>query len=153
MQVCASPETARSNLRCAENMRRKEGILKDFIEYIDSSMEDLQKEEQELIAADRKDESNLVRIRSNIFGIARTLYEVTAKKESPENVTDAYLEKTDKLAGNWELSLQMAEEHDDIEKKVIEEVKLCTIQEINQKLREVGYDRSGSNQIIQVSCR
>ncbi len=112
--------------------------MDEFIIYLDQSIKALQNLEKELAATDRKDDSNLVRIRCNIYGIAKTVYEVIKKKENEDDWKDKYLSRTEQITANWKISLQLAKEHQDIEKQVIEELKLQTIREINRTLQEAA---------------
>lgn len=133
-----------------------------FITYIEESIAKLQQEENMLISSDRKDEANLVKIRINIYGICRTILQVIAKEQSAgrlaqkkelERITgeqaaqepgtdrwkEAYLQKLDALPQNWKASYDKAKEHNDVEKLVIEEIKLETLQAIRCKFQEI-YD-------------
>lgn len=101
--------------------------MNQFNQYIKELIEQLQKEEQQLIQSDRKDEANFVRIKMNICDICKTIYNV--KK-------DEYLKQLTRLSENWKISLEKAKEHNDTEKIVIEETKLEILQQIMKKYKE-----------------
>ena len=104
-----------------------------FTAYIDQSVNDLAQEEKSLADSDRKDESNLVKIRINVYGICKTIYKAFVKQDGQTESNGPYLRKLDELAQNWKLSYEKAIEHDDVKKAVIEEIKIQTLEEIRNK--------------------
>lgn len=64
--------------------------MEQFLDYIKESIEKANKEVQSLIAQDRKDEANLMKIRANIYGICQTIYEVVSKTNSGEALKEEY---------------------------------------------------------------
>ena len=104
--------------------------MNQFIQYIHDTIEQLQKEEQELIQSDRKDEANFVRIKMNICDICKTIYNVTEKRTTPDNLREEYLKQLKRLPENWKISLEKAREHEEVEKIVVEETKLEMLKQI-----------------------
>lgn len=104
--------------------------MNQFIHYINDTIEQLQKEEQELIQSERKDEANFVRIKMNICDICRTIYNVTEKRTTPDNLKEEYRKQLTRLPENWKISLEKAQEHGEVEKIVIEETKLEMLNQI-----------------------
>lgn len=104
--------------------------MNQFIHYINDTIEQLQKEEQELIQSDRKDEANFVRIKMNICDICKTIYNVTEKRTTPNNLREEYLKQLTRLPENWKISLEKAREHGKVEKIVVEETKLEMLNQI-----------------------
>lgn len=111
--------------------------MEQLITYIDETVTKLQQEERELAASDRKDESNLTKIRINVYGICKTLFEVSAKQKIKEELKEDYPKRLTKLYENWKLSYEKAKEHNDVEKVVIEELKLQTLEEVKNKFMEL----------------
>ena len=111
--------------------------MKEYIAYIDEMIAKLQKEEQNLIASDRKDEANLVKIRTNIYGIGKTVYNVVAGSGNREDIKTEYLKKMTLIPQSWKESYEKAKAHDDVEKIVIEEIKLETVEELKNKFLEI----------------
>ncbi len=111
--------------------------MSSLLEYIDKTVEQLQKEEKSLASTDRKDESNLVKIRINVYGICKTVYQVFSQIKSEDVLKEAYLEKLDSLAKGWRESYEKARKFEDVEKAVVEELKLQTISDIRQKFIEI----------------
>lgn len=111
-----------------------------FTEYIDNKIVKLKNEEAELQNADRKDEANFAKIKINICEICKTLYNVSQKEPDGQNAREFFLQKLDKLSLEWKASLEKAKEFDDIEKTVIEEIKLEILEEIRKKYTEVSGD-------------
>ena len=111
--------------------------MNHFSKYIDEAVEQLQQEENYLASTDRKDESNLVKIQINGYGICKTIYQVFAKTKAGNVLKDAYLEKLDSLAAGWQEAHEKAKEFDAVEKAVIEEIKLQTIDDIRNHFIEL----------------
>lgn len=111
--------------------------MEQFITYIDETVTKMQQEEKELAASDRKDESNLTKIRINVLGICKTLFEVSAKQNTGEALREDYPKRLTKLSENWKISYEKAKEHNDVEKEVIEELKLQTLEEVKKKFMEL----------------
>lgn len=111
--------------------------MNDFIQYLKNSIENANQKEQELITTERKDEANLQKIRANIYGICRTIYEVAAKTKSGDELVEEYTKKLDNLPKNWVESYEKAKVHNDVEKILIEETKLEVLKEVKEKFEEL----------------
>ncbi len=111
--------------------------MEQFITYIDENVEKLQQEEKALAASDRKDEANLVKIRINVYGICKTVFGVAEKQSAGELLKEDYPKRLTKLSENWKVSYEKAKEHNDVEKVVIEELKLQTLEEVKDKFLEL----------------
>lgn len=111
--------------------------MNDFILYLNTAIETTQNKEQELIATERKDEANLQKIRANIYGVCRTIYEVVAKTKSGAELREEYTKKLDNLLKNWIESYEKAKVHSDVEKILIEENKLEVLREVKAKFTEL----------------
>jgi hypothetical protein len=105
--------------------------------YLQESVEKLEQEEKLLAASDRRDEANLVKIRTNVYGICKTYYNVVSKTKEGVAFKEEYLSKLSDLPKNWKVSYDKAKEHNDVEKIVIEEIKLQTLQEIIDRFMEL----------------
>lgn len=111
--------------------------MDEFLIYLNNAIENAQNKEQELIASERKDEANLQKIRANIYGICRTIYDVTAKIKSGEELWKEYTKKLDNLPKNWVESYEKAKLHHDVEKILIEETKLSVLKEVQEKTQKL----------------
>lgn len=114
--------------------------MNHFVAFIEEKVKLLQQEEQELAASDRKDEANLMKIRINVYGICRTVYEVYAKTKAGTVLKQAYLEKLETLSHSWKVSMEKAKEYGDMEKAVVEEIKLQPLEEVRIKYMELKED-------------
>ncbi|MBQ8821570.1 MAG: hypothetical protein IJZ82_02925 [Lachnospiraceae bacterium] len=112
--------------------------MNKYIEYLEDTIKELQKEEEALILASRKDEANFVKIKINICDISKTIYNASAKTNTGDALEAEYLRQLTKLPENWRISLDKAREHGDIQKSVIEEIKLEMLQTIKTKFEELG---------------
>lgn len=112
--------------------------MKKYMEYLDAMIQELQKQEKELIHSERKDEANFIRIKKNICDIARTIYTVSAKNNSGTSLKEEYARLLNRLPENWKASYQKAKEHGDAKKILIEETKLEMLQTIQEKYEALG---------------
>ncbi len=111
--------------------------VNDFLAYIEEQIVDCAKKERALIAENRKDEANMERIKSNVYGIAKSLCQVTeelAKKHGAEHAT-MFVDKFTAVIAPWKESLAAAKEHLDSEKECIELIKLETADKILEAWR------------------
>ena len=107
--------------------------MNGLIAYIDKTLNRLKEEEKNLASADRKDESNLVKIQINVYGICKTVYQVFSQSKEGKVLEKAYLDKLDNLAEGWRDSQKKAQEFGMVEKTVIEGIKLQVIEDIRQQ--------------------
>lgn len=110
--------------------------MEQFMTYVDQSVNGLLLEEKRLADSDRKDESNLVKIKINVYGICKSIYGVFQKQYGEAERNGHYLKKLDELVQSWQISHAKAKEHDDVKKAVIEEIKIQTLEEIKNKFIE-----------------
>ncbi len=111
--------------------------MNEFIMYLNNAIEIARKKEQELIITERKDEANLQKIRANIYGICRTVFEVVAKTKSGDDLVKEYTNKLDNLPKNWVESYEKAKVHNDVTKILIEETKLEVLREVKARFIEL----------------
>lgn len=109
--------------------------MNEFVTYLNNAIDTAQKKEQELIATERKDEANLQKIRANIYGICRTVFEVVSKTKSGEELREEYANKLDNLPKNWVESYEKAKLHNDVAKILIEETKLEVLKEVKSRFQ------------------
>lgn len=98
-----------------------------FLIWLDHACAKLEQEAKALRDSGRKDEADLVRIRINIHQIARTLYTVCQRTAPGAAFRAAYLSKLDALPANWESARDLAAQHGDQCRVVIEDIKLDTL--------------------------
>ena len=104
--------------------------MNEFTNYLNLAIEAAEKKEQELIVAERKDEANLQKIKANIYGICRTVFGVVYKTSTGEVRKEDYANRLDNISRNWVESYEKAKQHNDVEKILIEEIKLDVIKEV-----------------------
>lgn len=112
--------------------------MNKYIEFLNETIYELHREEEALIAASRKDEANFLKMKGNICDICRTLYSVSAKTRSGAELKAEYIRQLTRLPENWRISLEKARAHNDVEKVVIEEMKLEILEQILVKFDELG---------------
>jgi len=103
--------------------------MKNFLVYVEDKTNFYAGEEQRLVSEERKDEANIMRIRQNVYGIAKSMYEV-AEKLSPEDIRGDVIKRLEGILSAWESNYERVKEHNDTEKILVEETKLGTLREI-----------------------
>ena len=91
-----------------------------------------------LAAEDRIDDSNLEKIRGNVYGIFVSVLQA-AEKQSPDDATrHAFFEgNLERIPSGWRIARDKAEERGDTVRLVQEDVKLAAIDEVWQAFREL----------------
>ena len=120
-----------------------ENKSREWNEYLEKAIQSTTEKAQELLIEDRKDESNHIKIKVNIYEVFKTIFSVLEKniaKEknmAAETIKASYLNKMETIPASWKQSLENAKAHNDVEKILIEEIKLDTVKEIRQKFVEI----------------
>lgn len=104
-----------------------------FTEFLEEQLEIYRRQEQELVANECKDDANFIKIKVNVCGICKTLYQVACKKEEDALIRSEYMRLLNKLVTEWKASYEKAKEYGDMKKIVAEEMKLEVIEEIKER--------------------
>lgn len=107
-----------------------------FVARLDSMLEMLKQEELKLVAENRKDEAAMVRIRANIAGIGKTVWQAVERTEKAEDRKRVYCAKMDALRVAWQESRTRAEKYADQDKVMIEEIKLEQLEKVLDAFEE-----------------
>lgn len=104
--------------------------MSEFMTYLEKRISETVQEEKRLIDSGRKDEANLEKIKNNVYGICKTVYEVAQKQTKKESEMAAFFEKRlEHLETTWRESYEKAKEFSDAEKILVEETKLAALNE------------------------
>jgi len=103
--------------------------MKNFLAYVEDKTNLYAAEEQRLVLEERKDEANIMRIRQNVYGIAKSIYEV-AEKLSPGNIKGEVTKRLGGILSTWESNYEKGKKHNDTEKILVEETKLGALRKI-----------------------
>lgn len=101
--------------------------MEQFMAYLDERAAFCRQESRRLAADDRRDEGDLAKIRANVYGICKSVFQVL-DAETAEN-------RLNGLHREWETSLAAAHANGDAKKAAIEEIKLETLREISAQLK------------------
>lgn len=110
--------------------------MNQFIMFLDEQLEIYRRQEQELLAEDCKDDANFIKIKANVCGICKTLYQVACKKEEEALIASEYTRLLNKLITDWKASYEKAKEYGDMKKIVVEEMKLEVIEKIKERFEK-----------------
>lgn len=133
-RLCDRPDLGKRLHVCG----RKERKVEPFIAFLEEKEKALQRNEQTLAESDRKDEANMAKIQMNIYGICRTVFEAVLRQYEAGAVKAAYLQKTEQLRDAWKSSLDKAKAHDDVEKSIVEELKLEALEDVRSAFLRIG---------------
>lgn len=107
----------------------------EFFTFLDKKKEETMEESRRLEKEERKDESNTLKAKANIYDIFKTVWNaVEGMTQSEEELERLFVTKIQAISTPWEKSLEAAKKHDDVEKIVIEEAKLSAVREIKEQL-------------------
>ena len=91
-------------------------------------------EAADLAGDDRKDESNVLKAKANIYDIFKAIWGAAEKlSKDRDSFKTAFLGKASDIPAVWEKSLEAARLHNDTSKIMIEEAKLAAVEEIKAK--------------------
>lgn len=109
-----------------------ENKQKKFIQYLDKSMESCARQEKLLIADSRKDEANMMRVKTNIYDIFKGMFLLSIRDwpEDPAGISEVFLKKLESIPQNWIKSYDLAKRNQNAVKILVEETKLDTVKEI-----------------------
>lgn len=111
----------------------------EFIHYLDEKKQETLDESNRLAKEDRKDESNTLKAKSNIYEIFKVVWIATKKSiHEGEDLREQFLLKIENITAPWQKSLEIAKQHDDVAKIVIEEAKLSAVTEIKEQLHRIN---------------
>lgn len=100
--------------------------MERFMAYLEDGEARLRQESRRLAADERGDEGDLAKIRANVYGICRSVFQTLGAERGRAKLAE--------LKNAWETALSAAREHGDVKKAVIEEIKLETLAEIGAEL-------------------
>lgn len=115
-----------------------EKLIKEFNEYLDQRREAVLQEAVALKNEDRVDESNILKAKSNMYDIFKSLCKVSVQSSADkEQLKKEFMKKATIIPAAWEKALETAKAHEDVEKIMIEEAKLSAVAEIKEKFEEL----------------
>ena len=107
----------------------------EFYTFLDDRKQSVLADIQTLSAEGRTDDANILKAKFNVYDIARSVFDASAK-QSGDTAPTAFPVLFGKITGSWSTSLETAKAHEDDRKVLIEEAKLAAVAEINAKVAE-----------------
>ena len=108
-----------------------------FIDYLDERKQVVLDEISALQADGRIDESNILKAKSNIYDVIKSIFGALSKASDNPSFKDVFNTSFDKITTPWKESLEKAKKFDDSRKTMIEEAKLSAASEIIDKFNEL----------------
>ena len=115
-----------------------ENLKCEFFAFLDERKNKTMSEAAALAKDDRKDESNVLKAKANIYDIFKAIWGAAEKlSKDQDSFKTAFLGKSSDIPAAWEKSLEVAKQHNDTFKIVIEEAKLAAVEEIKLKFDQL----------------
>ena len=104
-----------------------------FRQYLDAQWQKTTELEEHLLRDHRKDEASHEKIKGNIYQIFKTVCLSIEKNPQikQEEFEENFLGKLETIPQNWQIALDKAKEHEDVERILIEEIKF----QVRDKIR------------------
>lgn len=104
--------------------------MEQLMAFLEGGEARLRRESRRLAADQRGDEGDLAKIRANVYGICKSVFQTLGFERGKVKLTE--------LKSAWEAALSAAREHGDVKKAVIEEIKLDALAEISAEAEKEG---------------
>ena len=113
-------------------------LEKEFFAFLDTRKQQTLEEASALASDSRKDESNVLKAKANIYDIFKALWNASKKTtKDTESFKETLLKKMTVIPAQWEAALTAAKKNADAGKILIEEAKLSAVSEIMEKLHDL----------------
>ena len=109
--------------------------MKEFINYLNSKIEEGKAETTSLLADGCADEANFSKVRTNIYDVCRTVSQALINR--PGAGTGAIRAQLKRFRTEWSAALEKAKQHDNINGIAVEETKLAVLDDIIAHFQEV----------------
>ena len=110
--------------------------MEKYMEYLRAQNAALKEEAEKLKKDDRIDESNLAKVRANIYDVCAAVCKVHMNR--PGGGPDAYRAQLEKFKTQWSAERERVAAHGDTEKAIIEDIKLEALADIAAKFEEAA---------------
>lgn len=116
-----------------------EKLKTDFLAFLEECKADCQKQIEQLCVDNRRDESNFFRAKLNIYDVCKCLYEAAEKQGNGERekVGQFFPEMVKRVADQWQMSREAAQQHGDESKALMETRKLEAVAEALEKFQNL----------------
>ena len=111
--------------------------IEAFTEFLKDRKTEVLAEVSALAAENKKDESNVLKAKANIYDISKAFFDVAVKNADEASLKDEFLNRFSAVTRQWEASLEQAKAHEDAYKILIEEAKFEAVDEIKEKAEEL----------------
>lgn len=107
--------------------------------FLEESKKETRQQIEELVQDGREDEARFLRASFNIYDVFGALFEASVKKANGDTAVlrKEFLRLAETVPSNWKKSLEVAKQHDDTPKILMEEAKLSTAAKIVTKFEEL----------------
>lgn len=113
----------------------------EFLTYLKQQNEAYNAKARAFIKEERNDEAAFLKAKANIYDVYATLFSVSVKQATGDvqKLKEDFTNKTSRVSENWKKSYELAKEHEDAEKILMEETKLATAEDSMVKFHQIFY--------------
>lgn len=114
-------------------------VIENMNSFLEQRKSEVLNEASKLIADGRKDESNFLKAKANIYDVFKALFgaSVKAAGNDKDSFYADFKKRAETVPSAWRKSLETAKKFGDVEKILIEEAKLSAVDEIVAKFDEL----------------
>ncbi|CRZ33972.1 hypothetical protein DFR55_10863 [Herbinix hemicellulosilytica] len=113
-------------------------VIENMNKFLEQRKAEVLEEAARLIADERKDESNFLKAKANIYDVFKALLGASSKACNDKNAFYAdFKKRAETVPAVWRKSLEEASRHGDTKKVLTEEAKLSAADEIIAKFDEL----------------
>lgn len=116
--------------------------FEELNEWFEKQMAACGDEQKKLLFDDRADEANLMKVKANVYEICKTVFGVFKKVKPEDKLFEEYLKKLEEFKATWEASRKKADEHGDVQKSVIEHIKLEALADVKNRFMKLGENQN-----------
>lgn len=107
--------------------------------YFDAQLKRCSQRKDHLLADGRTDDAVFEKVKANVYGIFKTILSVAVSSSSgdADAVRKFFMVKEKEIFAAWLAAHEQASQHGDVEKMQLEQIKLETIREIEQRFLQI----------------
>lgn len=114
---------------------KEDRYMEQFIAFLDNRIAEGKREIEALAAAERRDDANFAKVKTNIYEVCRTV--TGALGNRPGAGVKAVGAQLEKFRSIWGGALEKAKQHDDVHGVAVEEIKLKALEDVIAHFQEV----------------
>lgn len=102
--------------------------------YFDDRIAACKRRQMELLADDRSDEARFEKISANVYGIFQTILALAVElyRDDEKAARRFFVQRLEEIPSDWAEAYELARQHDNLIRQLIEKTKLDAVDEIKE---------------------